>query len=96
MVESNVQSTHQAETRRILTEFGISNFEAANEMIEQTNELNWTTLLVSACEVRQAKVKYPLDVIIDLAENILSSDARMSIARDVAQEVVAGGSTTRW
>ena len=75
----------------MITYFGLD-MQSANRLISQTRGLNWTTLLVCLCEVRQvAPTVTALEDLQSLAFWAGASPERLSAVQEVVDAVVKEG-----
>ena len=83
--------TKPKETKEMITYFGLD-MQSANRLISQTRGLNWTTLLVCLCEVRQvAPTVTALEDLQSLAFWAGASPERLSAVQEVVDAVVKEG-----
>ena len=83
--------TKPAETRELISYFSLD-MHSANRLILQTRGLNWTTLLVCLCELRQvASTATVLEDLQRLASWVVACPERVSAVEEVVDAVVKEG-----
>ena len=83
--------TKPAETRELISYFSLD-MHSANRLMSQTRGLNWTTLLVCLCEVRQvAPTATALEDLQSLASWVGACPERVAAVEEVVDAVVKEG-----